>query len=77
MKKVIALITIVLLAGLAGCVGGGETADDGPTSDETGESLSTSTYPAEGTDKVWSCIEWEDYNGHKMECELVNSTEGY
>ncbi|AGM11552.1 hypothetical protein M199_gp114 [Halogranum tailed virus 1] len=78
-RKTITVIALVLLAGLAGCVGGAEQADanNGDTELTSGEEYDTHTYQAAGTDKVWTCIEWEDYNGHKMECELVNSTEEY
>jgi ABC-type glycerol-3-phosphate transport system substrate-binding protein len=74
-RKTIVLIAVVAMLALAGCAGSPSTETGTSNSSEDFE---TFTQPADGTDKVWSCIAWEDYNGHKMECELVNSTEtGY
>jgi len=73
-RKTLLVIVVVALIALAGCTGSPST--ETSTSNSSDE-FETFTQPAEGTDKEWSCIAWEDFNGHKMECELVNSTTGY
>ena len=76
-RKTVAVVLVVLMFTLAGCLAG-ETrqgTDDVESSEseaELREKLDTFTQPAAGTEKVWSCVEWRDYNGHKMECELVD-----
>lgn len=71
-RKTIAIIAVVLMLAIAGCAG--STSTETGTSNSS-EDFETFTQPADGTDKVWSCIAWKDYNGHKMECELVESGE--
>lgn len=71
-RKNIAIIAVVLILAIAGCAG--STPTETGTSNES-DDFKTFTQPAEGTDKVWSCIAWKDYNGHKMECELAESSE--
>lgn len=82
MKRItIAVVAVVLLAGLAGCVSSEGSADSTQQSDEAElkEDSTTFTKPAPQEGKVWSCIAWDKHGAHadnQLQCELVNSTEG-
>lgn len=73
-RQTIALIALVLLAGLAGCVGGDTSPEEKSQDLQTNETY-TFTKPAAGADGYWTCIAWDKYGGsgddNQMQCHYV------
>lgn len=74
-RKALLMAAVVLLAGLAGCTTTSEQ-DQQQAENSLENNTHTFTKPAQGTDKVWSCIAHDKWTGssgdEQLQCELVD-----